>query len=162
MQEQKIDYQLVPPDIHCCNAAKRAIRTWKNHFISGLCSTNADFPLYLWDKLIPQATISLNLLQQSQINPKLLAYAQLQGQFNYNQTPLAPPGTKVIAHNKPDKRASWAPHGNHGWYVGPALEHYRCYHIFITKTQAYRITDTVEFLSTKVAMPRLSSIDAAQ
>jgi hypothetical protein len=27
------------------NAAERAIHTFKNHFIPGLCSTNRDFPL---------------------------------------------------------------------------------------------------------------------
>jgi hypothetical protein len=41
-----IDYQLVPPGTHCCNAAKRAIRTFKNHFIAGLCRVDKDFPLH--------------------------------------------------------------------------------------------------------------------
>jgi hypothetical protein len=48
-----IDFQLALPHVHRRNAADRAIRTFKNHFISGLCSTNPDFPLNLWDKLIP-------------------------------------------------------------------------------------------------------------
>jgi hypothetical protein len=33
-----IQYQLVPPHIHCRNAAERAIQTFKAHFIAGLCS----------------------------------------------------------------------------------------------------------------------------
>ena len=33
------------------NAAERAIQTFKNHFISGLCSTDRDWPLQLWDQL---------------------------------------------------------------------------------------------------------------
>jgi hypothetical protein len=38
---KSIEYQLVPPGtMHCCNAAKRAIRTFKNHFIAGLCSVD--------------------------------------------------------------------------------------------------------------------------
>ena len=38
MTSQNIDFQLVPPSIHCCNATECAIRTFKNHFIAGLCS----------------------------------------------------------------------------------------------------------------------------
>jgi hypothetical protein len=35
-EEMDIKYQLVPPHIHRRNAAERAIRTFKNHFIAGL------------------------------------------------------------------------------------------------------------------------------
>jgi hypothetical protein len=62
MQENAIDYQLTPPQIHRRNAAERAIRTFKNHFIEGLSSTDHIFSLNLWDKLLPQALISLNLM----------------------------------------------------------------------------------------------------
>jgi len=41
---ENVDYQLVPPHVHCRNAAKRAIHTFKNHFITGLCSMDKDFP----------------------------------------------------------------------------------------------------------------------
>jgi hypothetical protein len=44
IDERKIDYQLVPPGTHHRNAAERAIRTFKNHFIAGLCSVDKDFP----------------------------------------------------------------------------------------------------------------------
>jgi hypothetical protein len=27
-------FQLVPPEMHCCNHAERAIRTFKDHFLS--------------------------------------------------------------------------------------------------------------------------------
>jgi hypothetical protein len=83
------------PQIHRRNWAERDIQTFKNHFISGLCSTHPDFPLNLWDKLLPQATLTLNLLRPSPINPKLSAYAQIHGAFNFDKTPLAPPGIKV-------------------------------------------------------------------
>jgi hypothetical protein len=63
MEEQDIDFQLAPPHLHRRNAAERAIRTFNNHFIAGLCSTDPDMPLHLWwDKLVPQALITLNLL----------------------------------------------------------------------------------------------------
>jgi hypothetical protein len=91
MAANHVDFQLAPPHLHRRNAAERAIRTFKNHFIAGLCSTNPDFPLHLWDRLIPHALLTLNLLRGSRINPTLSAQAQLHGAFDYNRTPLAPP-----------------------------------------------------------------------
>ena len=58
-------YQLVEPHNHRVNAAERAIRTFKNHFVAGLASTHPQFPLYLWDELLPQAELTLNLLRSS-------------------------------------------------------------------------------------------------
>ena len=73
------------------NLAERAIQTLKDHLIAGLCSCDPKFPLHLWDKLIPQGLITLNLLRPSHTCPQLSAYAQIHGAFDYNQTPLAPP-----------------------------------------------------------------------
>ena len=58
-----------------------------------------------------------NLLRQSRINPTLSAHAQLHCQFDFNATPLVPPGTKVIVHQKPSNRQSWTPRGKDGWYI---------------------------------------------
>ena len=134
LKEEQVDYQLVPPRLHRRNAAERAIRTFKNHFVAGLCSVDKDFPLHLWDKLLPQAEITLNLMRGSRINPKLSAYAQVHGTFDSNRTPLAPPGIRVIAHIKPTERTTWSPHGADGWYTGPALEAYRCYTVWMWET----------------------------
>jgi hypothetical protein len=74
-----IDYQLVPPHCHRRNAAERAIRTFKEHFVAGLSSVYPDFPLYLWDILLPQAEIRLNLLRTSRLHPQLSAAAHFHG-----------------------------------------------------------------------------------
>jgi hypothetical protein len=58
---------------------------------------------------------------------------------------MAPPGTRVIAHDQPDQRSSWDPHGLDGYYLGPALDHYRCYQVHITETKGTQIVDTVKF-----------------
>jgi hypothetical protein len=60
-----IAYQLVPPHCHRRNAAERAIRTFKEHFVAGLSSVDPSLPLHLWDRLLPQAEITLNLLRTS-------------------------------------------------------------------------------------------------
>ena len=93
----KIKYHLVPPFSQRRNAAKRAIHTWKNHFITSLCSVDPLFPMHLWDRLTPQSVITLNILQPSRRNPNVSAYEALNGKINYDATPLAPPGCKVIA-----------------------------------------------------------------
>jgi hypothetical protein len=156
---EEIDYQLVPPRLHRRNAAERAIRTFKNHFIAGLCSVDKQFPLHLWDKLLPQAELTLNLLRGSRINPKLSAHAQVHGMFDCNRTPLAPPGIRVLVHIKPSERTTWSPHGADGWYVGPALESYRCYTVWLWDTRATRVCDTLAWFPTKVPLPLASSND---
>ena len=40
-------WQLVEPHNHRVNAAERAIQIFKNHFISGLCTTDIEWPLQL-------------------------------------------------------------------------------------------------------------------
>ena len=104
-----ITHQLTPPHMHRINAAERAIRTWKSHFITGLASTNSMFPLTLWDKLIDQDNITLNLLRKSRIHPNFSAHMELEGVFDYNKTPLAPPGCKVMVHKKIKQRSTWSP-----------------------------------------------------
>jgi len=101
MTDETIDFQLVPPHIHCHNTTECAICTFKNHFIAGLCSTDAQFAIHLWDCLLPQAKLTLNLLHRAYINPSLSAWAQLHGAFDFNRTLIAPPGIQVIIHKNP-------------------------------------------------------------
>jgi hypothetical protein len=159
MNKHKIQYQLAPPGQHRTNAAERAIRTFKNHFIAGLCSANERFPLHLWDRLIEQAVITLNLMRGSRINPVHSAWSQLFGPYNFNKCPLAPPGTQVLVHEKSDTRKSWAPHASEGWYIGPALEHYRCYKVYMCESQKERITDTLTWIPQNIPVPSVSNTE---
>ena len=67
-------YQLVPPINHRANNAERVIQTFKNHFIAGMCSIDKYFHLKLWERLLQQATTSLNLIRQSRTLPHISAY----------------------------------------------------------------------------------------
>ena len=60
---------------------------------------------------------------------------------------------KIVMHEKPLQRASWAPHGVEGFYLGPALEHYRCFRGWVVKTQHERVVDTVAWHPHNVIMP---------
>ena len=133
-------YQFVEPHNHRVNACERAIQTWKNHFISGLCTTDRDFPTQLWDQLLPQAQDTLNLLRPSRTDPTRSAYAVLEGDYEFDKLLVAPPGTRAVIHEPADSRASWAPRGTDAWYLAPAKEHYRAARFFVPETSAYRIS----------------------
>ena len=72
----KFTIELVPPGNHRRNAAEVAIRNFKAHFLSILAGTAESFPMNLWDRLLPQTEITLNLLRQSNATPTVSAYAQ--------------------------------------------------------------------------------------
>jgi hypothetical protein len=115
--------------------------------------------MHLWDRLLPQAVITLNLLRTSRLHPQLSAAAHYHGLVDYNKTAFAPPGCKIIAHEKPGKRRTWAPHGQYGYSLGPAMHHYRCQNVYISTTASERIVDTLEFFPHNYQMPQLSSTD---
>jgi hypothetical protein len=161
LHQQNITFQLVPPYSHRRNAAERAIRSFKYHFIAGLCYTDKSFPMHLWDRLLPQAVITLNMLRTSRINPKLSASTHIYGKYYFNRAPMEPPGTILIAHETPNRRRTWAPHGQNGWYIGPVLEHYRCYTVYITKTRGERVVETVDFPPETFKLPFPSAQDLA-
>jgi hypothetical protein len=152
-----VEYQLVPPHCHRRNATERAIRTFKEHFVEGLSFVDPTFPLHLWDRLLPQAEITLNLLRTSRLHPQLSAAAHFHGLVDYNKTYFAPPGCKIISHKKPGKRRTWAPHGRHGYSLGPAMHHYSCQNVYISATASERIVDTLKFSPHDFPMPQFSS-----
>jgi hypothetical protein len=127
--------------------------------VAGLSTVEPAFPLHLWDRLLPQAEITLNLLRTSRLHPQLSAAAHFHGLVDYNKTAFAPPGYKIIAHEKPGKLHTWAPHGQHGYSLGPAMQHYRCQNVYITATASERIVNTLELFPHNYQMPQLSPND---
>jgi hypothetical protein len=145
IKKNHMTWELVPPDCHWRNIAERAIQTFKNHFVAILSRVDDRFPLSLWCHLVRPAELTVNLLQQSNVVPKILAYVHVHGQHNYMKRPFAPLGCVVMAHLKPKNRQSWDVHGDIGFNIGTAMEHHRCFHIYIVKTRATRISDSVFF-----------------
>ncbi len=103
----KAKFQLVPLDIHRRNRVERAICTFKSHFLSILAGVDTAFPPYLWDLLLPQVELTLNLLWQSTLNPQISAWEYFQGPFDFNKMPLGPVGCWVLIHSKPVTRGLW-------------------------------------------------------
>ena len=63
-EDSDIQFQLVPPHMHWINDSKRAVRTFKKHFIAALCTVGPRFPLYLLGQLLPQVTMTLIMLRR--------------------------------------------------------------------------------------------------
>jgi hypothetical protein len=93
-----VDCQLVPPHCHCHNAAERAIRIFKEHFVAGISSVDPTFPLHLWDRLLPQVDITLNLLRTSRLHLQLSTPVHFHDLVDCDKTAFSPPGCKIIAH----------------------------------------------------------------
>jgi hypothetical protein len=82
------------------NLAERAIQTFKNHFKVVIVGVDKTFPMQLWDRLLPQLVLTLNLLQQSNVTPTVSAYQYVNRAFDYNKMPLAPTGCTVQIHER--------------------------------------------------------------
>ncbi len=136
---------------------ERAIRTFKSHFLSILAGVDSVFPPYLWDLLLPQAELTLNLLWQSTLNPRISAWEYFQGPFDFNKMPLGPVGCPVLIHAKPVTRRSWDFCAKQGFYIGPALDSYRCFKLVKVDTKSQCILDTVEFCHKYLAIPTPST-----
>lgn len=40
---------------------------------------------------------------------------------------------------------SWGPYGKLAFYVGPAMNHYQCYKVYVSSTKRIITTDTIEY-----------------
>jgi hypothetical protein len=116
-----------------------------------------DFPLHLWDCLLPQAEMALNLLRKSRKHPQFSTAAHYHGMVDYNKTVFALPGFKIIAHENPSQRRTWAPHGQHGYSLGPEMHHYRCQNVYMSSTASKMIDGTLNFFPHNYTMPQLFS-----
>jgi hypothetical protein len=113
----------------------------------------------LWDHLVPQAVITLNLLRQANKMPSVSAYEYVNGKFNYNKFLLSPLGCTVEIHESTNRQNTWDPHSLSGWYLGTSTEHYRRHKIFCKKTRSERISDMVFFWHQYTTQPMVMKED---
>ncbi len=101
---------------------------------------------------------TLNLLRASRINPNISAYEALNGLYNWDCYPLAPPSCKAIFSEALAVQGSWALQGKDAWYLGPSKDHYQCNLYYVPKTRAYRISGSAELFPQHCQVPNLSNI----
>ena len=140
-----IKCQLVPPYIHRRNAAERAIRTFKAHFLSILAGIAPDLLKFSSDYLLHQTEMTLNFLQQSTLDPTKSAWEFFNAPFDYAATPIGSLGCQIIIRKKPSMHNTWDFCGKYGWSLECYLEHYRCQHVAPKETKAFQISDTLEY-----------------
>jgi hypothetical protein len=66
-------------------------------------------------------------------------------------------GCRVLIHTKSGTRRSWDYRAKQGFYVGPALDHYRCYELVKSETKQKVISDTVQFRHAYLQIPAVSA-----
>ena len=62
-----------------------------------------------------QCTLTSNILRHYRRNLIMSAYTSPEVTIDFNKTPLASLGCKVVINENPDARKTWAPHGSGGW-----------------------------------------------
>lgn len=155
-----ITWQLVPPYCHRGNKAEKAIGTYKEHFISILCTTSPGFPGNRWDGLMPLAEITINLLRPCTHNKYISAYeGMLKKKYDMVAHPFGIAGCRVAVHESRGQRASWAPLSTPGYYMGPADATVRCHNVLVTKTNSLRVSDSVAWFPTPLRMPGSSVLE---
>ena len=70
--------------------------------------------------------------------------------------PFAPIGCAIQTHVKPDDRLSWDTRSEPGFNLCTSIEHHRCFGVYVTRTRATRISDTVFFKHQYITNPALS------
>jgi hypothetical protein len=73
--------------------------------------------------------------------------------------PIAPIGTKVVIYEPADKRPSWSQHGIAGYYLGPALKHYRSVKCYVPSTNRIRTSNQCDFFPEKFMFPGASTAE---
>ena len=159
IEARGLKYQIAPRRNHQTIGAEQAIQTMKNYFISVLYGCDPTFSKSQWDRVLPVEVLTLNMLRPSCINPAKSAYNELWGNFDFNKTPLAPPGCLIVAHKRPQERGTWAEHGVKGYFIRQTKHHYCNYQVYIPAARGERTTDTIEFFPEHVQMPKISLKD---
>jgi hypothetical protein len=123
-------------------------------------SLHTSYPIVNWCQLTEQCNLTLNMMRPCRQNPALSAFEAMEGLYSFDATPMAPPGTKVLlVHHKPSRCRTWGYHAMSGWYVVPALHHYRCIKTIMVHTEGERITNTFKFNHNALPMPSITQAD---
>ncbi len=118
-----------------------------------------NFPMRLWDRLLPQTVLTLNLLLQSNLAPTVSAYQYVHGAFDYNRMSLGPMGCAVQIHVNNERRGTWAANLIDGWYLQPSPKYYHCHTVYVKNTRSKRVSDTVHFKHKYITQPTLTPED---
>jgi hypothetical protein len=122
-------------------------------------SVDSAFPPCLWDLLLPQAELTLNLLRRATLNPRISMWEFFQGSFDFDKTPLGLVSCRILIHAKPATWRSLDFCAKPGFYIGPALDSYCCFKLVKANTKSQVISDTIKFCHAYLSVPVPSAED---
>jgi hypothetical protein len=70
--------------------------------------------------------------------------------------PFAPLGCAIQTHIKLEDQRTWDTQSNAGFSLGTSMQHHQCFWVYITKTRAMRISNTVFFKHQYITNPTVS------
>ena len=156
----KIEYNKCPPHEHRANKSERDIQTWEAYFISALTLADYKFPIEAWCYTIPQVDLIVNLLRPSPTNPNKSAWSSFLGKdFDYNQTPFVPIGTKGLVYIPPQERPKLDIKAVQMFFTSIAPQHYRCWNMYNPVTNKEVVRHNVIFQPTHYTLPGGNSND---
>ena len=65
-----MEYELVPKGQHRWNIAEKVIQTWKAHAIGVFSDMDTKCPLFLWDLMLKQVDMQVNMLSNQILRQK--------------------------------------------------------------------------------------------
>ena len=160
IKENELEYELVPKGQHSRNISERALQKWKAHTIGSLSGVADNLPLGLWDELLPQLDMQVNILLFSNVNPNVYPWTVLNGSNDFNRHSLAPLDTEIQMLEHPDKVKTWGMKSKPGYYVGTSLDHYRYYWGWMRETKKIRGSDNVVFKHKYITNTSVTTGDA--
>ena len=93
------------------------------------------------------------MLRPSRLHPHISAFNHLEGIFDYNDTPMAPPGLKVLVYKTPTHKRTWAQDGVEALYICHAPLHYCNFKYYVNATRGERTATSVSFFPHDFAVP---------
>jgi hypothetical protein len=79
----------------------------------------------LLEEVVIQAEIVINQLKPWLADPNINVWTGFRGKaYDHLAHPMSVFGMRVVIHEKPDARRSWAPHGKEGFYIGRSTSRY--------------------------------------
>ncbi|KAL7480835.1 LOW QUALITY PROTEIN: hypothetical protein ACHAW6_006498, partial [Cyclotella cf. meneghiniana] len=112
--------------------------------------------MQLWDKLLPQAELTINLLDSPMPHQQSPPMHILTGFLT--TTKCRSPRWDVIAQEI-QLTGIWAFHSVDGWYLNTSPDHYHTHKCHIKSANSEQFSDTVEFPHKRITNPTISPAD---
>ena len=154
---QQIGQQYTPPYTHQTKPSERSIQSYKSCIESTVASLPPKFPITYWCRLIPQVDFSINIVRKCRQIHLLSGWYRMEGEYHFDATPVAPPGSEMLMHKKPNRRKTFGLNELKAWYLVPCFKHYRTFKGSLQSTRSEIMSDTVRSNHHTIEIPQLTS-----